>query len=64
MLEWKQVTKDGSTWKLKVPGGWIVRYSDDIVHDRAIYGRGLESGWDWRSSIVFVPDPEWYWLVE
>jgi len=62
MLEWEQITKDGTTWRLRVPGGWIVRYSDDVTHDMPT--QGMVSGWDWRSSIAFVPDWNWEWSIE
>ena len=64
MIEWEQVTKDGTTWRLRVPGGWIVRYSDDVTHDQSDLGRGMQSGWDWRSSITFVRDWNWEWSIE
>jgi len=63
MPKWEQVTEDGSTWRLRVPGGWIVRYSDDIIHDQSDLGRGFQSGWDWRSSLVFVSDWNWEWTI-
>ena len=62
MQKWIQVTEDGTTWRLKVPKGWIVRYSDDVIHKHSTQGR--VSGWDWRSSIAFVPDYGWHWIVE
>ena len=62
--DWEQVTKDGSTWRLQVPFGWLVRYSDDIIHDRSEYGRGMEGGWSWRSCMVFVPDTNKIWEIE
>lgn len=59
MLEWEQVTDDGTTWRLRVPGGWVVRYSDDVIHDHPV--QGMIGGWDWRSSLTYVPDWSWEW---
>jgi len=63
-LKWEQITEDGSTWRLRVLFGWLVRYSDDVVHDRSECGQGLTGGWDWRSCMVFVPDECGIWVIE
>ena len=60
--KWEQVTDDGLTWRLRIPdNGWLVRYSDDVVHD--LPDKGMEGGWDWRSCMVFVPDKSKVWEI-
>jgi len=60
-LIWEQVTNDGTTWRLRVLGGWLVRYSDDVA--REFQDRGIQTGWDWRSCMVFVPDQHKLWQI-
>lgn len=46
--------------RAKVPGGWLVREVMDVLHDDPNRGN-LQSGWEWRSSLTFIPDPEYLW---
>ena len=46
-----------SLFRTKVPFGWLVVISSDVVHSK----RDMQSGWDWRSSITFVFDPFHWW---
>ena len=59
-FKWERL--DDCTFRANVFGGWIVRYSEEVIHD--IETQGLVDGWDWRTSLVFVPDPEHKWLLE
>ncbi|HPA47467.1 MAG TPA: hypothetical protein PK395_17000 [bacterium] len=44
--------------RMKVPGGWLVLHSDALArHDSAYYT-------EHRESMVFLPDPEYKWVVE
>jgi hypothetical protein len=58
-FEW--IGMDDSTSRAQVIGGWIVRFCDDVAHNT---GMGIENGWDWRSSMVFVPDPSHQWDID
>ena len=44
-----------------VPGGWLVLVSSAVTHIE--HGQVLGSGWDWRTSAAFVPDPTHAWEV-
>lgn len=46
--------------RTRIPWGWLVMTTSEVVHD--IHG-GLNSGWDWRSSMTFVFDPFHWWKV-
>ena len=46
--------------RAKVPGGWLVTCTQDVntqLPERGITGQGYE----WRTSITFVPDPNHEW---
>jgi hypothetical protein len=50
----------GTMWRAKVPGGWLVKDVQDVISDsdsQHLYGNGYE----WRSSICFVPDENHNW---
>lgn len=48
--------------RAKVPNGWLVMVTEDVIQDQSAYGRGLVTGWDWRTSICFVPDSIGEWI--
>ena len=53
-FEWEQI--DDRTQRAKVFGGWIVKHQEDVfvsLHE----DQRLQSGYEWRVSICFVPDP-------
>jgi len=58
-LQWEDISQDRSfyLYKAKVPGGWLVACSDDVIEPE----RNFESGWQWRTSITYVPDPLGAW---
>ena len=54
---WEQL--DPYHQRAKVPGGWLVKSFNNVVH---IVNDGTPvSGWDWRTSMTFVPDPNHDW---
>ena len=65
-LYWEEVESSPSIsayiFRAKVPGGWLIRVVEDVVHDQSAYGHGLVPGWDWRTSICFVPDQVGEWI--
>lgn len=57
-MKWEEI--DEYHQRAKVFGGWIVKAYQNVVHNRD----GLmQSGWDWRASITFVPDPKHEWKL-
>lgn len=64
-LVWEEVETPshlGYMWRSRTPTGWLVRETQDVTHH--IPDRGLDSGYDWRVSLTFVPDPDGLWLAE
>jgi len=49
-----------SMFRTRVPWGWLVVVSADVVHDQ---NGSWQSGWDWRTSITFMFDPFHRWKV-
>ena len=64
MHKWEIIDKDQNTSRLRVFGGWLVRYDNPVVHNLINSGHGMAEGWDWRSTMVFVPDPKHLWDLE
>jgi hypothetical protein len=62
-MNWESIeTSDGYLERLKVFGGWLVRSSNAVYHDRGgNYPVNLchES----RVALVFVPDPNHEWQI-
>lgn len=56
-MQWEMI--DNYRQRLRVPGGWIYEVREDVVHS----DREMRSGWDWRVSCCFVPDPEHVWSI-
>lgn len=56
-LEWEDLDQDtaGHIQRAAIPGGWLVRQVDDALIE------GTESGYEWRTSMTFVPDPNHVW---
>ena len=60
MQKWEGIDTDqGTLWRLKVEGGWLVKVDYEVIQHFPD-GR-FESGWDWRPSLTFVPDPTHKW---
>src|SRR5215213_5758267 len=71
---WEEVPQNhaGYLYRLKVPGGWIVKETHDVSRQRPMsYNTDNGSrytewenveGFEWRSTMCFVPDPEYKWL--
>ena len=61
--EWEEVPSDrGLIFRLRVPGGWLVSMCDEVTH--VLMDGRLEGGWDWRSTMTFVPDPQREWFPD
>lgn len=63
-MVWEDIPSNRSGYysRSKILGGWLVQVTEDVSHDRQV-GRGMESGYDWRTSICFVPDPDHEWKI-
>lgn len=51
-----------TTFRLRVPGGWLVRVFDTVVHRATRSGPGSKGGDEiltitGQSHVIFVPDP-------
>ena len=57
-MKWEQI--DNYHQRCKVPGGWIVKAFEDVVH---LTERAMEPGWDFRIALCFVPDPKHEWEI-
>jgi len=64
MIFEKVETDTGGYWeRAKVPGGWLIRETQEVCQDLTAHGRGMmESGWQWRTALVFIPDPNHEWV--
>lgn len=63
--KWETVPSDGENLeRLKVHGGWLVKTYSDVMHRNDDYGDRMQSGWDWRVAMTFVPDPNHEWELE
>lgn len=60
LLDWQDISGgNGLEFRAEVPGGWLVKVIENVVHDKE--RAGMTGGWDWRVAITFVPDPEHMW---
>lgn len=62
MLNFKPLpNKQGYTLeRAKVFGGWLVREMHDVLHINPNY-HSLQPGYEWRSTLTFIPDPSHTW---
>jgi hypothetical protein len=68
MLKWEEIQQDDQIIcmkRIKVIGGWIVQATMDALtpqyqgYDTPVQ----EHGYQWRTSITFVPDPNHEWKL-
>lgn len=63
-LEWENIEHNHGNYlvRAKVFGGWLVMSTDDVQTLRNDgYTLNPESGYEWRTSIAFVPDIKHEW---
>jgi hypothetical protein len=61
LLIWEKIEENGFEWRAPVPGGWLVKTMDIVVH----FDNGTRrDGQDWRPAIAFIPDPQHTWGKE
>lgn len=64
-LEWESIEHNHGNYlvRAKVFGGWLVMSTDDV--QTQVYGGyntpSNEQGYEWRTSITFVPDVKHEW---
>jgi len=58
-MTWEEI--DNNHQRAKVFGGWLVKAYEDVYHKTE---SGMDSGWDWRIAMAFVPDPGHEWMLE
>ena len=63
-MQWEPIPQDiaGTLWRAKVPGGWLVNMVNDVT--QILPDQGLTQGYDWRSSLTFLPDPSHLWGMD
>lgn len=59
-MKWEEI--DPYHQRAKIHGGWLVKVITDVIHNTEYHG--MASGWDWRESICFVPDPKHEWVIK
>lgn len=68
MLKWEEIDHDLGFYvrRTKVFGGWLVTTTSDVYTVRNDGSGGIynEAGYEWRTSITFVPDPKHEWIIE
>lgn len=66
MLKWEKIMHDNGFFlnRVKIFGGWLVAAVSD-VNSVLPYGDGIrnDQGYEFRTSITFVPDPTHEWKV-
>ncbi len=64
-LVWETIEQQhaGQLARSRTPGGWLVCYTDEVMTPTP-HNNGMVGGYEWRSSIAFVPDPDGSWLKE
>lgn len=60
MLKWEYL--EDNLYRMKIPGGWLVKYSSDVL-SRMWENSAPQQGYEWRDSITFVPDPNHEWVI-
>ena len=66
MMIWEDIESNLSGYyrRTKVFGGWLVQVTEEVIHDQRECGRGMVGGWDWRTSLCFVPDLNHEWKID
>lgn len=69
MLKWEPIISDNQSVfisRAKILSGWLVTATTDV---RSAVNTGYNqpdytTGYEWRASITFVPDPKHEWSLE
>lgn len=60
-LVWEKV--DADIERTRTPGGWLVRQFNDVAHIGADLNNYVTTGYDWRVTLTYVPDPDGVWCA-
>jgi hypothetical protein len=65
-IKWEQIQQDHGDYlyRAKVPGGWLVKNTNDVLTTRSDpndHRYPYEENLEYRSSICFIPDPNNEW---
>ena len=65
MLTWEEIKQNtgGTLYRTKIPNGWLVKEVNEVHLDLKSDFRNIleNSGYEWTSSICFIPDSEHRW---
>lgn len=62
-MKWQWTSIDSTHERTKVIGGWLVKSYQDVMvslHE----DQPKQEGYEWRESMVFVPDINHEWEIE
>ena len=61
---WEKVEQEqsGYLYRAKVPGDWLVKEVQDVLTSNEDAGLKMHDGYEWRSSLCFVPDVDHAWV--
>lgn len=59
---WEEVPGNFTMERTRTPTGWLVRVINECAHLGVNQNEYVSTGYDWRVSITFVPDPDGVWL--
>jgi hypothetical protein len=67
MLNWEEIEHNHSfnLIRVRIPGGWLVSATEDVRSpmDTGYNKPEYYKGYEWRTSITFVPDPNHEWKI-
>lgn len=61
-LVWEKI--DDGMHRSRTPTGWLVREILECAHIGHDKNEYITTGYDWRTTMTFVPDPDGLWLSE
>ncbi len=59
-FEWEQIYESGcdsNTWRARALDGWLVRH-------QSWSGTGDDGATPVATSLIFLPDPNWDWVID
>ncbi len=60
-MEWEEITP--YEHRARVPGGWVLKVTQDVMTNIRPEECPHE-GYEWRTSICFIPDPNHKWTLK
>jgi len=48
-------------WRAKVPGGWLVKITEEVIDNLTSSIGSRQTGFEWRPALAFIPDPSHEW---